>query len=90
MTKEIYYLTGMGGRLYSGLGKGLLDKGFKVDGRELYGDFKKLRIQQQIDIIAEEINRRLYEGLPIDFINNNGVIQQNKIMRLVDGVLRWS
>ena len=26
----------------------------------------------------------------IDFINNNGVIQQNKIMRLVDGVLRWS
>jgi len=29
---------------------------------------------KQIDIIAEEINRRLYEGLPIDFINNNTIV----------------
>lgn len=29
---------------------------------------------KQIDFIAEEINRRLYEGLPIDFINNNTII----------------
>lgn len=29
---------------------------------------------RQIDIITEEINRRLYEGLSIDFINNNTIL----------------
>lgn len=55
MSKTVYYLTGMGGRLDSGLGKGLLDKGFNVEGRELFGDFRKLRFQQQVDIIVNDL-----------------------------------
>lgn len=55
MSKAVYYLTGMGGRLHTGLGKGLVDKGFKVDGRELFGEFRKLRFQQQVDAIASDI-----------------------------------
>lgn len=60
MKKSVYYITGMGGRLNTGLGQGLMDAGFEVDGRELYGDFKKLRIQQQIDIIAEDLTNRYW------------------------------
>ena len=38
-SKVIYYLTGMGGRLATGLGQALLDKGLDVTGRELTGEF---------------------------------------------------
>ncbi len=55
MNRTIYYLTGMGGRLSTGLGQGLLDRGFDLSGRELFGDFKKLDFQQQIDLIAQDL-----------------------------------
>ena len=55
MKKAIYYLTGMGGRLSTGLGQGLLGRGFDLSGRELFGDFKKLDFQQQIDLIAQDL-----------------------------------
>ena len=55
MRKTVYYLTGMGGRLSTGLGEGLLSRGFDVQGRELFGDFKKLEFQQQIDIVASDL-----------------------------------
>jgi len=60
MEKTVYYLTGMGGRLETGLGKGLLDKGFKVEGRELFGNFKKLRFQQQVDSIASDLSNQYW------------------------------
>lgn len=60
MRKVVYYLTGMGGRLETGLGKGLLDKGFQVEGRELFGEFKKLRFQDQIDIVAKDLSSRFW------------------------------
>lgn len=56
MEKNVYYITGMGGRLHTGLGKGLLDKGFKVEGRELFGEFRQLRFQQQVDTIANDLS----------------------------------
>ena len=55
MAKTVYYITGMGGRLDKGLGRGLLDKGFNVKGRELYGDFRKYDFQVQIDLIANDL-----------------------------------
>ena len=37
---SIYYLPGHGGRLGTGLGEGLLSRGFDVAGRETVGEFK--------------------------------------------------
>ena len=61
MTKTVYYLTGMGGRLDKGLGRGLLDKGFKVKGRELYGDFRKYDFQLQIELIAKDLTNLFWD-----------------------------
>jgi predicted alpha/beta hydrolase family esterase len=60
MPKTVYYLTGMGGRLSTGLGEGLLSRGFDIRGRELFGDFKKLEFQQQIDIVASDLKNHFW------------------------------
>ena len=41
MKDTAYYLPGMGGRLNTGLGRGIHDRGYKVVGRETRGDFQK-------------------------------------------------
>jgi len=51
----IYYLPGANGRLETGLGEGLVARGFKVTGRATVGDFRGLTFQQQIDLIAEDL-----------------------------------
>ena len=53
MKNTIYYLPGMGGHLGSGLGQGLLTRGYDVTGRETTGEFRDLKFQSQIDAIAE-------------------------------------
>jgi alpha-beta hydrolase superfamily lysophospholipase len=55
MTRNVYYLTGMGGRLDTGLGQGLLSRGCQISGRELVGEFRKLDFQKQIDQIIEDL-----------------------------------
>lgn len=55
MSKPVYYLTGMGGRLDAGLGQGLLSRGCEISGRELIGEFRKLDFQKQIDHIVEDL-----------------------------------
>ena len=55
MTKSVYYLTGMGGRLATGLGQALLDKGLDVTGRELTGEFRQLGFQEQVDAVASDL-----------------------------------
>lgn len=44
--KDVYYLPGVGGRLLTGLGEGLRDRGVGVKGRELHGEFKALSFQE--------------------------------------------
>ena len=61
MKKSVYYLTGMGGRLDTGLGQALLSRGFEVAGRELYGEFRKLDFQQQVDIVAEDLQIHFWQ-----------------------------
>ena len=36
-----YYLPGIGGRLNTGLGRGIHDRGYKVVGLETLGEFQK-------------------------------------------------
>jgi len=55
MTDTIYYLTGRGGQLDKGLGEGLLDRGYKLSGREMSGAFDKLVFQNQIDLISQDL-----------------------------------
>jgi hypothetical protein len=55
MTTTIYYLPGYGGRLHTGLGKELLDRGFDVSGRETVGEFRSLPFQAQIEAVAEDL-----------------------------------
>ena len=60
MKKSVYYLTGMGGRLDTGLGQALLSRGFEVAGRELYGEFRKLDFQHQVDLVAEDLQSHFW------------------------------
>jgi alpha-beta hydrolase superfamily lysophospholipase len=55
MNRTVYYLTGMGGRLDSGLGQALLSRGLEIAGRELVGEFRKLDFQDQIDHIVDDL-----------------------------------
>lgn len=55
MTASIYYLPGHGGQISTGLGAGLLSRGFDVSGRETNGEFRKLRFTEQMEIIAEDL-----------------------------------
>lgn len=51
----VYYLPGWGGRLHTGLGQGLMSRGFDVTGRETREGFKELPFQQQIETIAGDL-----------------------------------
>lgn len=55
MPKTVYYLTGMNGRLSTGLGEALLSRGVDVTGRELVDDFRRSDFQDQIDTVANDL-----------------------------------
>jgi hypothetical protein len=55
--KLIYYLTGQGGRLTEGLGAALANCGLEVQGRELYGDFRRLPFDEQVPLIVEDLSK---------------------------------
>ena len=55
MKKIVYYLTGMNGQLRIGLGQGLLSRGVDITGRELVGEFRQMDFQQQVDLIADDL-----------------------------------
>ena len=57
MTKLVYYLTGMNGRLSAGLGEALLSRGIELTGRELVDDFKRADIQEQIDTVCDDLTK---------------------------------
>ena len=61
MTKSVYYLTGMGGRLDTGLGQALLARGFDVTGRELVGEFRKLAFNEQVYVVANDLKSNFWD-----------------------------
>ena len=62
MTQPIYYLTGMGGTLHTGLGKAILDRGFDVTGRQLSGEFRSIQFQEQIDTVATDLQEHFWSA----------------------------
>jgi alpha-beta hydrolase superfamily lysophospholipase len=61
MDNSVYYLTGMGGRLDTGLGQGLLSRGFEIAGRELVGEFRRLDFQQQVDLVVSDLQSNFWQ-----------------------------
>ena len=55
MIKIIYYLPGQGGRLDSGLGPVLSERGYDLSGRETRGEFNDLTFSDQVATIAEDL-----------------------------------
>ena len=54
-TRSVYYLPRRDGRLETGLGEGLVSRGFAVAGRETIGGFRDLSFQEQIELVAQEL-----------------------------------
>ena len=55
MSEIVYYLPGRGGRLNTGLGQGLMDRGFDVSGRETREQFRDLPFLEQVHLIANDL-----------------------------------
>ena len=51
----LYYLPGRGGRLDAGLGVALVERNLVVSGRETVGEFASLSFQEQIELVAKDI-----------------------------------
>lgn len=60
-SRSVYYLPGHGGQIATGLGEGLLSRGWSVTGRETIGAFQALPFQHQIDRIAEDLSTRFWQ-----------------------------
>jgi len=57
----IYYLPGRGGRLHTGLGKAIQDRGFDITGRETVGTFSGLVFSKQVTVIAEDLRNHFWD-----------------------------
>lgn len=60
MASTIYYLPGYGGQLSTGLGSGILSRGFHVAGRETRGGFKDLPFMDQIQTVADDLREHFW------------------------------
>lgn len=68
----IYYLPGWGGRLETGLGEGLAERGFDIAGRETRGEFKDLTFQQKIDTVASDLRVYFWNAKAHVVVNSFG------------------
>ena len=58
--RTIYYLPGYGGQLGTGLGQGLMDRGFDVTGRETRGDFRYLPFEEQVQAVMHDLQAHFW------------------------------
>ena len=58
--RTIYYLPGYGGQLWTGLGQGLMDRGFDVTGRETRGDFRNLPFDEQLQTVMRDLQEHFW------------------------------
>lgn len=56
----VYYLPGAGGQLATGLGQGLMDRGFNVTGRETRGEFRSLPFDEQVQTIKQDLQAHFW------------------------------
>lgn len=58
----IYYLPGAGGQLGTGLGQGLMDRGFDVTGRETRGEFRSLHFDEQVQTVMSDLQAHFWHA----------------------------
>ena len=62
MKNAVYYLPGYGGLLATGLGAGLLARGIDVTGRQTVDEFKALPFQEQVDLVAQDLQAHFWQA----------------------------
>ena len=60
MTQPVYYLSGMGGTLHTGLGQAILDRGYDVTGRQLSGEFRNMSFPDQIETVCNDLKEHFW------------------------------
>lgn len=70
--RTIYYLPGHGGQLATGLGQGLMDRGFNVTGRETRGDFRTLPFDEQVQTIVDDLQNHFWHEQALVICNSFG------------------
>jgi len=68
----VYYLPGYGGQLATGLGRGLMDRGFEVTGRETRGDFRALPFSEQVQMIRKDLQDHFWHEHALAVCNSFG------------------
>jgi hypothetical protein len=62
MQKSIYYLLGRAGRLDTGLGQHLLQRGYDVTGRATVDEFNRLSFAEQVDTVVQDISKYFWDA----------------------------
>lgn len=58
--RTVYYLPGAGGRLATGLGEGLAERGWNIAGRETVGEFRSLPFRTQVETVAQDLQQHFW------------------------------
>lgn len=69
---NIYYLPGRGGRLDTGLGQALAERGFCLSGRETIGEFAALSFQEQVELVASDLQTKFWNENATVIANSYG------------------
>jgi hypothetical protein len=61
-SRSIYLLPGSGGTMNKGLGAELSRRGYTLYGRETVGEFGSLRFDEQISIVADDLQEHFWQS----------------------------
>jgi hypothetical protein len=86
VTQTVYYLPGHGGLISTGLGAAIADRGFAVTGRETVGEFYQLPFQEQVRLVADDLERDFWSSDARVVANSFGGYLFLHAQALLDGV----
>lgn len=72
LDSAVYYLPGRGGELATGLGQGIIDRGFNVTGRETRGEFNTRSFRAQVEQIAADLQEYFWKSSACVIANSYG------------------
>ena len=82
----IYYLPGHGGLISTGLGAAIADRGFALTGRETVGAFNELPFQEQVRLVAEDLEKDFWSDDARVIANSFGGYLFLHAQALLDGM----
>jgi len=68
----IYYLPSYGGRLDTGLGAALLQRGNSIAGRQTLGDFRAMAFTDQVATVAADLQEHFWHADAQVIVNSFG------------------